>query len=29
MTRRNSVEDLLTNSVQIGGKSSSIDKLPK
>ncbi|CAD8095310.1 unnamed protein product [Paramecium sonneborni] len=29
MTRRNSVEDLLTNSIQIGGKSSSIDKLPK
>ncbi|CAK90158.1 unnamed protein product (macronuclear) [Paramecium tetraurelia] len=29
MTRRNSAEDLLTNSIQIGGKSSSIDKLPK
>ncbi|CAD8097544.1 unnamed protein product [Paramecium primaurelia] len=29
MTRRSSVEDLLTSSIQIGGKSSSIDKMPK
>ncbi|CAK60033.1 unnamed protein product (macronuclear) [Paramecium tetraurelia] len=29
MTRRSSVEDLLTSSIQAGGKSSSIDKMPK
>ncbi|CAD8105827.1 unnamed protein product [Paramecium sonneborni] len=29
MTRRNSMEDLLTSSIQVGGKSSSIDKIVK